>query len=123
MRQRFCGGCGEKIIDGTICKCKKTRINTGNFKRDIILDSYRWKKKRKYIKQRDGHLCQRCLIKYNIINSDDLQAHHIKSRVDFPELTWDDDNLICVCGTCNRQLGTTNELDFKWDINNKDFNL
>lgn len=50
--------------------------------------------------------------------------HHIKSRKNFPELMFDDENLITLCKTCNLQLGTKDKLDF--EIRNKEeleFNL
>ncbi|WP_009968574.1 HNH endonuclease, partial [Bacillus subtilis] len=71
--------------------------------------------------------CQRCLIKYSIVNSSELQVHHIKPRIDYPELMFEESNLITLCKTCNLQLGTSGELDFKPNINlenhNYDFKL
>lgn len=125
MRYIFCSNCGKKIVDGTICECKKSsrKVYYKTYKRDKVLDSYKWKKKREFILKRDGRICQRCLIKYNIINYDDMQVHHIRSRKNFPELTFDDSNLISLCGTCNRQLGTKDKLDFEWRTDDRDFNL
>lgn len=125
MRYRFCPSCGKKIVDGSICECRKeSRKNYyKNYKRDKTLDSYRWKKKREFILKRDGRICQRCLIKYGIINYDDMQVHHIKSRKNYPELTFEDSNLISICGTCNRQLGTKDELDFEWELRDSEYNL
>lgn len=81
--------------------------------KDNPLKTTRWTKLRKKILKRDKYLCQRCLIKYEIINPRQLQAHHIKSRRDFPQLVFDESNIICVCKTCNLQLGTKNKLDFE----------
>lgn len=64
--------------------------------------------------KRDGFLCMRCFIKYNIINSEELTVHHILSRKNYPELMFEDSNLICLCSTCNKQLGTKDKLDFEW---------
>jgi 5-methylcytosine-specific restriction endonuclease McrA len=47
---------------------------------------------------------------------DNLQAHHIKSWRDYPELAYDEDNLITVCKSCNLELGNKNKLDFEWQI-------
>jgi 5-methylcytosine-specific restriction endonuclease McrA len=47
---------------------------------------------------------------------DNLQAHHIKSWRDFPELAYDEANLITVCRNCNLDLGNDNKLDFEWQI-------
>lgn len=124
MRKKVCGSCG-KIVNEGICECRKAAKAEYNKKhrRDEILDSWRWKKKRKVIIQRDSSLCQRCLIKYKMITTNDLQVHHIKNRVDFPELAFDDNNLICVCQSCNRQLDQKNILDFEWDNKGFECNL
>ena len=125
MRKTICNRCGKFINQGITCECKKRarREYEKNYQRDSVMDSYRWKKKRENIKKRDDFLCQRCLIKYNLITTEDLEVHHIKSRKDYPELAWDDDNLICVCGHCNKSLGTRNKLDFEWRVKDIDFVL
>lgn len=125
LRKTICGGCGNFITEGTLCECKiAARAEyEKTYQRDPLISSYRWKKKREYIKRRDNQMCQRCLIKYNLINTENLEVHHIKSRKDFPDLTWDDDNLICICSYCNKALGTKNKLDFEWNPKTKDFNL
>ncbi|MFD4058825.1 HNH endonuclease [Streptomyces californicus] len=76
----------------------------------------RWKKKRLSIIKRDNAHCQRCVIKYNIINNQSLTVHHIKPRNQYPELMFDDTNLITLCQTCNGQLGTSGELDFEFHM-------
>lgn len=68
-------------------------------------------------------MCQRCLNKFNLITTQELEVHHIKSRLNYPELAWDDDNLICICATCNKSLGTKDKLDFKWNKKINEFNL
>lgn len=117
--------CGRIIPLGSICECKKENRKKymETYEVDSTLFTYKWKKKRKQIIKRDNGLCQRCLIKYNHINSEELEVHHIKSRKKYPELTFEDDNLICLCKTCNLELGTKDVLDFdKYDIN-REFNL
>lgn len=76
---------------------------------------------RKMVIQEDGGVCQRCFIKFEIINSTELQVHHIKPRIEFPELMYERSNLITICKTCNLQLGLK-ELDFdrkEIDTNNE----
>lgn len=60
-------------------------------------------------------MCMRCLIKYNLVNTSELTVHHILSRKNHPELVFEDLNLMCLCATCNKQLGTKDKLDFEWD--------
>ena len=114
--------CGKLIAEGTRCECKKKskRDYMRQYQRDNSdnpLKTARWTKLRRKVLKRDKYLCQRCLYKYNILNSSDLQAHHIRSRKNFPELVFDEENIMTLCGTCNRQLGTSDKLDFevrKW---------
>ena len=124
-RKKICSSCSKIIKDGTTCECKRTK------KRDYMreyqrndknnpLKTVRWTNLRSYILKRDNYLCQRCLFKYSIANSEELQAHHIKSRRDYPELVFDDMNIICLCKTCNLQLGTKNKLDFDYEVRNND---
>ncbi|WP_338705247.1 HNH endonuclease [Priestia aryabhattai] len=47
---------------------------------------------------------------------DNLQAHHIKSCRDYPELAYDESNLLTVCRDCNLELGTSNKLDFTYEV-------
>lgn len=118
--------CGRIIKLGTVCSCKKEKRKEymTTYETDQTLATYKWKKKRLQIIKRDNGLCQRCLIKYGILNSEDLEVHHIKSRKNYPELTFDDDNLLCLCSTCNLQLGTRDKLDFdKNEVRKIEYNL
>lgn len=118
MRKQTCS-CGKIIPEGSRCECKKKkkRDYMREYQRKEVnnpLKTTRWNKLRKEILERDKYLCQRCLYKYGITNSKELQAHHIKSRRDFPELVFEQANIMCLCKTCNLQLGTSNKLDFRW---------
>lgn len=117
VRKKTCS-CGKIIPEGIRCECKRKakRDYMREYQRqhkDDPLKTAKWAKLRKYILKRDGYLCQRCLHKYGLLNSTDLQAHHIRSRRDYPELVFEESNIITLCGTCNRQLGTSNKLDFE----------
>lgn len=110
---------GKVIPMGTKCKCKirtAPRIKREPSDVDKLRNSDRWKRKKQpWIINRDNGLCQRCLIKYNIINSEKPEVHHIKSAVNHIELFFVDSNLITLCKTCNLQLGTKDELDFEYE--------
>lgn len=93
-----------------------------------ILSTNRWQKKREWIKKRDHFFCQRCWCKFGIYNAEQLEVHHIKNRIEYMELAFDDDNLITICKTCNLQLGSATKLDFNWtpiksNIGKEDFVL
>lgn len=126
MRKKVCSRCGRVISINEQCGCthyypksqKKEKSETTK-----ALSRKRWLEKAKNIKKRDKFLCQRCLIKYKIINFEDLQVHHIKSREHYPELMYEDENLVTLCKTCNLQLGTSDKLDFDFNPKNIKVNL
>lgn len=92
-----------------------------NKERNAPLRSARWAKLRADIIARDK-VCMRCLIKFGIINVKDLTVDHIKSRNHYPELMWDESNLICLCRSCNSEKGDNDFLDFPWEPPKKDNN-
>lgn len=64
--------------------------------------STRWKKKRMKILRRDSFLCQECKRYGKHVEA--VTVHHIKHAEEFPELAYQDDNLISLCSAChNRQ--------------------
>lgn len=118
-RQKICG-CGKILKYNEVCSCRERKeyvkqYNERNKESQSQLTTERWKRKRAYIIKRDGGICQRCWLKYGIVNAEDLQVHHIKPRIKYPELMYDDKNLICICGVCNRQIGIREQLDFDWE--------
>lgn len=124
MRKTICKYCG-KIVNQENHECtKKERVHQeyNASKREYYrknketlkpIMSKRWQKFRLHIIERDGRKCMRCYIKYGIINGKDLQVHHIKPRIYFPEKIFDEDNVITTCKTCNIQLGLEG-IDFEW---------
>ena len=121
MRLKVCNYCGKKYEDGNTCECRTDSHNKyskeyyeKNKEEKRKLNSKTWKDLRKLIIKRDGGMCNRCWVNLNIIETEDLQVHHIKPRSEFPNLMFDPENLITVCGTCNLSLGTKGKLD--WDI-------
>ena len=118
---KICSGCGKRIPFNSDCECliKKRRQydRTRRKKRnDKELKTYRWQKLRMKIIKRDGGYCKRCLEKYGIINTERLTVHHIKSRENYPELMWEETNLVTVCMSCNNILDTHDKLDFEFKI-------
>ena len=110
--------CGKIIPEGTRCECKRKskRDYMRQYQRDEgynPLKTTQWTKLRRQILKRDKFLCQRCLHKFNNLNGSELQAHHILSRKNYPELVFEESNILTLCGTCNRQLGTSDKLDFE----------
>lgn len=59
----------------------------------------RWKRKRERILRRDGYKCQMC--KRYGRNTDATTVHHVKHVDEYPELAWEDGNLVSLCAACH----------------------
>ena len=119
VRKKMCKHCGKIINDNDICCVTPIRRSDKQRESDKELRTRRWAKTRQTVLKRDNYLCQRCLIKFGITNTEDLTVHHIKSRKDYPELFHELSNLVCLCRTCNNQLEAkeyNHELDFDFKI-------
>ncbi len=116
----LCSECRRFIPMGTRCECRKrNKPKKEPNEVDKLRNSHRWKRKtRPHIIRRDGAHCQRCLIKYRIIESSKVTVHHIQPASKYPELFFEYSNLITLCDTCNKQLGTVEQLDFDWIVPN-----
>lgn len=124
--KRLCTKCGKTYEGKGGCpNCKnkhKKKYEEENREKLDILYTTRWKRLRLRVIDMDGGICVRCWKKYHIINTEHLEAHHIKSREHHPELMWEEDNIITVCKTCNLQLGTRDKLDFEWSPKEREDN-
>jgi len=63
---------------------------------EFFYHSDEWKKLRNEIFKRDNHTCMLCLER-----GGNLNAHHIKKRSEFKELSLDMDNIITLCVNCH----------------------
>ena len=61
--------------------------------------SKRWKKKRACILRRDGYMCRECRKYGRQVAA--VTVHHIKHVDEYPELAFEDSNLISVCQACH----------------------
>lgn len=132
MRKTICSACGKIVDENKDHNCShkdSKRLEYNRKKREYYhnnkdalkpLATRRWKKFRAHIIKRDGNMCQRCYVKFGVVNADELQAHHIKSRAHYPELMFEEENVVTLCKTCNVQLGTKDVLDFEFEIKEKD---
>lgn len=66
-----------------------------------IHKSMRWKRKREQILRRDDYLCQDC--KRYGKRVDATEVHHIKHVDEYPELAYQNDNLISLCAACHNK--------------------
>ncbi|WP_368652379.1 HNH endonuclease [Ornithinibacillus sp. 4-3] len=65
-------------------------------------NSKAWEICRTNVLIRDYYLCQECLKNKLIVVYD--VVHHIKSRLEYPELALTEDNLICLCHACHNRI-------------------
>ena len=64
-------------------------------------DSARWHKLRQKILRRDKYMCVECKRFGRIKEASEV--HHIKHLEDFPELAYDENNLVSLCRACHRK--------------------
>lgn len=70
---------------------------------DEKLKTSQWKATREQVIQRDNYCCRLCLIN-NYVETRGLQVHHIHKRVDRPDLTFNESNLVTVCRVCHEKV-------------------
>lgn len=93
-----CRECSEYILVGKTSHGVERRFinghNKGNYKDGRTYELKEWKVT---VKERDNYTCQRCFGKHNKL----LEAHHIKSKEEYPELIYDVDNGVTLCKSCH----------------------
>lgn len=67
--------------------------------KEFDYSSSKWKRKRESVLRRDGYKCQRC--KRYGMNVEATTVHHIKHVDEYPDLAWDDNNMISLCAACH----------------------
>ncbi|MFZ0444199.1 MAG: HNH endonuclease [Bacillus sp. (in: firmicutes)] len=124
-RMNICSYCGTMHTVTERCACRVKAHKQRNAEKNQLSDDFytkkKWRKFRKRILKRDQGVCLRCLIKYNVVTTESLEAHHIKSRLNYPELSFDESNVMTLCKSCNTQLGTADKLDFKYEVPKDDW--
>lgn len=124
---RTCSYCNRRYDTSQSHKCEEQRLHENRVKADYQrkmkevdapLRTKRWRALRKRIILADNAVCQRCLIKFGIFNYENLEVHHIKPRINYPNLIFDETNLVTLCHSCNAQLAL-NKLDFEFDVSKR----
>lgn len=70
-------------------------------KADPFYNSTAWRKLRVTVLVRDAYLCQPCLRNKRLTTANTV--HHIKPRLDYPELALDMDNCESICPACHNK--------------------
>lgn len=100
-RLKSCMYCGRVHDTKFKCKERAKRVTYNKSKAGDLRNTYRWRKKRDDIKERDNYMCQICkeefLSSRARIKDKELQVHHITPYKENEELFLDDDNLITLC--------------------------
>lgn len=65
---------------------------------DHVTRTKRWRALRQQALRRDGFKCTECGSRYR------LQVHHVKRSEKFPELAYELDNLLTLCGPCHSRV-------------------
>ena len=110
MIYKTCNKCRQKYEYGKRCSCSNIhneKMNAIKGKEDNFYTTTKWRKLRSRIIERDNGHCQRCWFKYFIVNSSNLEVHHIVARSVNAALEYEPSNLVTLCKTCNLQLGTS----------------
>lgn len=77
-----------------------------SFKGDGFYRADKWRAKRSQILKRDNYECQDCKEEGKINTrrgGKSLEVHHKKELKDYPELAFEDDNLITLCKVCHNR--------------------
>lgn len=69
---------------------------------EAFYNSPKWRHKQKAILRRDRYQCQLCK-RYGRISEASI-VHHKLELSEYPELAYDDDNLVSVCRKCHNKL-------------------
>lgn len=99
----ICPVCGKEFRaiheykDRKSVYCSKECWSKRGGKRRKVIRTPEFRKWKSEVFKRDNYTCQECGA--NTM----LEAHHIKEKVNFPELEYDVDNGICLCHDCHRK--------------------
>ncbi|MDU1413452.1 MAG: HNH endonuclease [Clostridium sp.] len=117
MIYKYCCKCNKKI-EHTKKMCDECTLKYGTMEREryrrykekrkdsveqSFYNSTPWLKKRDMIKDRDNNLCLICFLKYKLFISCDC-VHHITELKEDWEQRLDEDNLICLCAKCHKEV-------------------
>lgn len=140
---QYCPLCKRKLVQkylGLVCKnwnCslynkfgkgwilikKETLLESQKFHLDIIFslnireNQINWLITKRKIFSRDNYTCQKCNTQYLMQNSPfKLHAHHILPRAEYPEFTFEIDNIITLCEECHKDIHKNDQYAFRQKV-------
>lgn len=108
-----CKNCSYEYYSGKnhpFCIDDRSKLKDSNKTIRWGKDMNRW---RKAIFERDGYCCQICHDYSRKGHSVEINAHHIKSFVDYPEERFNIENGITLCNSCHIWIHHLNILSFQ----------
>lgn len=104
MRKKICSYCGRIVGVDHVCD-KRPKDNR---KKDITKESYRWRKIRNEVRERDL-CCVLCMMEGHFSNGVDV--HHIieRSADDSEENVFNPDKCVYLCSECHKRVHETKD--------------
>ena len=98
---KVCSRCQKVHPFNQPCSCAKYKKNIKDGNERKLRRTNAWKEKSLQIREQADNLCEVCRDKGRFIYNN-LEVHHIHKIKDAPERYLDDENLICLCGSCHK---------------------
>ena len=93
--KRACAYCGR--IHDKRNECGRAPVRQKKFTEpNELRNKSIWKKVKRLANERDGYLCVLCYAE-GVINTDELETHHIVPLIDDPDRAYEVENLITLC--------------------------
>lgn len=112
--QKMCDECTKKYGSLEKERYRRYQANRTDKESQVFYNSKEWKKVRERIKNRDKGLCLMCLYIDNVITSYDY-VHHVEEEKERKDLRLEEDNLICLCKSCHKEV----HKGYEKSLNNK----
>lgn len=101
--QKMCDECTKKYGSLEKERYRRYRANRTDKEYQMFYTSNEWINKREDIKQRDNGLCLVCWFKNKVFKNCDC-VHHIEELKEKWNKRLEEDNLICLCKSCHKEV-------------------
>lgn len=101
--EEICEECTKKYETLQKERYRRYQANRTDKESQVFYNGKQWKRVREIVKDRDKGLCLMCWFIDNVITSVDL-VHHIEEEKERIDLRLDEDNLLCLCDKCHKEV-------------------